>query len=97
MNALPILRVLKISTAHITEQTNRALTENNSSVENVSFYPQEGGYLVWTGYMDGEMHDAKHFPPDLAGVVHFARRHQCEWVWLDCDADRIDALVQWEW
>ena len=96
MRKLPIYKYLDISTAHITKKTDEYLQRQ---IENYNspliVYKKEYGYFICVPW---ELDDIEmYIPSDLASCLGFARKHNCQWLILDCDAEVIDKLETYEW
>lgn len=93
---LPIYKYLDISTAHITRETDEYLKwEMESEYGNLIVNKKECGYFICVPYNidDIEMH----IPTDLVKCLGLAKKHGCNWLVLDCDAEIIDELETYEW
>ncbi len=53
------------------------------------------GWFISTYPIDGP--DLAHLPAELPAILAFARDHDCDYVLLDCDGDRSDALPVFPW
>lgn len=95
MSDLEIMKTLVLSTGHVSKETAEFLDAcgvagNFLIVTSVPF--GDYGWLVPTcAAEEGGC------PADLKVVLEFAARHDCTWVRLDCDGNRIDDLPSWEW
>lgn len=96
MRKLPIYKYLDISTAHITKETDtylqRKVRDNNSPL---IVYKKECGYFVCVPYDLDEIE--MYIPVDLTSCLGLAKKHNCYWLVLDCDAEIIDELETYEW
>lgn len=95
---LPIYKYLDISTAHITKETDEFLrrqVKNDNSP--LIVYEKECGYFVCVPDEDDLDDIEMYIPSDLASCLGFARKHNCQWLILDCDAEVIDKLETYEW
>ena len=92
---MEISKILTISTAHITEETARLLDiEPDNDNMHLSVYNKaEFGWFVYV-YKNI---DAINVPDDLRKCLELAKANDCEWLCLDCDADVVDELDEYEW
>lgn len=85
-----IRKFLDISTGHLTLKTREAL---EAGLSNVSY--ADHGYGWWIYATEDE--DVRQlFPDDIAEICRFARKHDCDWINLDCDAEQIEGLPYYE-
>jgi hypothetical protein len=102
---LEIDKTLVLSTAHVTPETAAILNEGIESqgpmisghVADWSDY----GWVMWCGgetdpKIETEDNEGL-LPADVHGALMFARKHGCQYVRFDCDADTVDDLPTWEW
>jgi hypothetical protein len=75
-----------ISTIHVPSET--AIAEAQLLAA-----PYEYGWFLWAG-ADTSLEE---FPEWYVALVMWAKERKFEWVRLDCDADTVDDLEQWEW
>lgn len=95
MGNLQIDRMLVLSTAHISSETNEQLQNNQEEQFPLVVYEKgDYGYLILVPEHDEDLHGV---PDDLKRVLEFAALHECEWVMLDCDANVITELPTFEW
>lgn len=94
---MAILRMLDLSTAHITPATDELLRAEARGEDALSF-PVYGkgdvGYYIYA--LDTELDDA---PADLLQVLRYAQEQDCSLVCLDSGAEILDALPDYteEW
>ena len=90
---MDITRVLTISTAHITEETNNKLQDNGEfNFMALSVY-KKGDYGYWI-YVDLPCTD---IPKDLKQCLELALKHDCQWLCLDCDGEEVQELPTYNW
>ena len=93
---MEISRMLTISTAHITESTAKELENFGPPIPDwlcwLSVYTKSD-YGWWIFVDDSEPTT----PSDLAACLRLARRHNCEWLCLDCDGEIVDELPTYDW
>ena len=90
MNTFEKQSVAVISTAHLTPETANMLNEGSMNPTTAPT-PTRYGWLVITNIVD------KATPPDLQKLLDWARKQGCLYLMLDCDADTVDALPQYDW
>lgn len=93
---LPILRVLELSTAHITKESNEFLryeAHTCGPVQLIVFEKGEYGYLIRVE--DHEIEDQ--VPEDIKSLLEFAESQNCTWMILDRDGEVLESLPRWEW
>lgn len=94
-------RMVQLSTAHVTKETAKTLDEQLASKTGVLWdcisYANwnDFGWLIWTGSPPDASYAVEH--PELHDLILFALHQGIEYLMLDCDADIIDGLPQWEW
>lgn len=95
---MDISKVLTISTAHITEETDRKLQDNSElNLMDLSVYEKgEYGYWIYIDPLDILMCHAN-IPEDLLNCIKFARQNDCRWLCLDCDGEVVPELPTYEW
>ena len=95
---MDITKVLTISTAHITEETDRKL-QDESEVNNmcISVYDKSDyGYWIYIDPYDRLMCN-ENIPADLLNCIKLARRNDCQWLCLDCDGEVVPELPTYDW
>lgn len=95
MKNLPIFKLMRISTAHITSETDdylMSVIDDNDFM--LQLFHTGYGYLISVPY-DDEL-DTE-IPPDLKCCLEFARENDCAWLQLDSDGDVIDELKEYNW
>ena len=95
---MDITKVLTISTAHITEETDRKL-QDESEVNNmcISVYDKvEYGYWIYIDPYDRLMCN-ENIPEDLLNCIKLARQNDCRWLCLDCDGEEVSELPTYDW
>lgn len=94
---MEISKMITMSTAHISEETSKILSDINDLP--LSIYDKFG--FGWFIYLPTDKtEDAKilkKLPKDLAMIFMFARHHFIDIVCLDCDGSTIDDLPNYEW
>ena len=91
---MDISKMLTISMAHITEETDNELQHNPDKFEELFYYNED-----WWGYM---MQIPPHttledIPEDLRMCIELARQNDCEWLQLDCDGEEVPELPTYDW
>ena len=90
---LDIAKVLTISTSHIKKET-AALLDDKSWDGGISVF--EKGEFGWWIYIPS-YYSGENIPQDLNDCILLARKHGCEWLCLDRDAEELDFLKTYEW
>ena len=88
-----IMKMLDISTAHITPQTMKRLEEEDDELDLV-IYPTPYGAFVHIPVDDLDIIDA--LPEDLKRVVFYAMGLECDWIKFDGAAEIILELRNYE-
>ena len=97
---IDIVRMITISTAHISEDT--ACRLNVASLTNDMFslviYAKEGygWFISWNGN-DEDWRDDETIPNDLRKCIEYAIKHSCQWLCLDCDGIEANELPIYDW
>ena len=85
-----ILKVLVLSTGHISEKTSNWLTKMGYAEDEYGFWLP----CVCFGLSEAEV---AYMPEDLRGIMRLAESKECQYVRLDCDAGYIDDLEKFVW
>ena len=87
--------VLIFSTAHIREETNKALVERHSDLDDVlEYYSVDHGFFIPPHCHE----DVKGLGyGELAHLMKIAESRGDTWLRLDADAPILDTLPTWEW
>ena len=96
---MAIIKMLELSTAHVTKQTAEQLDElcSNRNYDDVIVYGKgEYGWIVY-GYPSADYDPPENTPADLQDVITLARERGCYWIMFDRDADKIEDLKTYEW
>ena len=94
---MAILKMLDLSTAHITPETDELLRAEAGGEDALSFSVYEKGEVGYFIYaLDTDLEDA---PPDLLQVLRYAQEQDCALVCFDSGAEILDALPDYtgEW
>jgi hypothetical protein len=87
---LEICRMLTLSTAHITEITDRYISQNL-----IASFASEFGYIIYTS---GEsLNYAQGYPEELKALLQFARDNGCDYLNLDRDGPVIPQFPAYKW
>lgn len=100
-----IEKMLVLSTGHITEETANILNEAAEDYPpfcDLEWRPTFARDESWVFYVrplasNGVPDEAEDTPPELSRIYALAREQGCEWVMLDCDGERLEALPWHEW
>ena len=95
MSKLEIVKLLVVSTAHLSEETVKAI-EDITSDKNVLWDPSFTRDQGWVFCVDmaGKYEKA---PADLQDMIAFAHGQGCDWLMFDCDANVVDELKTYDW
>lgn len=88
---LPILDMLELSTAHISENTARLL-ENNECKDLILSAWMEYGWIIYTNSTL-----TTDVPEDLARVLRYAHGLGISYVKIDRDGEVLESLPTYEW
>ena len=95
MKNLEITKMLTLSTAHITEDTNRLLIiEPYTDGMQLSVFTKAD--FGWFIYVNDDLEN-RSIPDDLKACLELAKENGCKWLCLDCDGDTVDELEEYEW
>ena len=87
---MEILRMLNLSTSHITTDTTEWLGRKQ---ECFVVYPKaEYGWFIFTGGIN-----EKAVPRDLKEIIEFAKMNDCDWVCIDRDGETVIELPIYDW
>ena len=90
-----ILNVLDLSTHHLPEHVCDQL---NAYVGVTAHHTTYGWLLAVPGDLDGHRTDHPATVPDAVWALwEYAHRFDADYLLLDADADRVDALASWDW
>jgi hypothetical protein len=87
-----------LSTAHIrcaTAELLQSWAGLSANAQPLVIASTQCGWFVSTYPIDGP--DLAHLPAELPDILAFARDHDCDYVLLDCDGGRSDALPVFPW
>jgi len=91
---LPIVKMMDLSTAHITKETDAYLQEQalaDVGPESIVYAKGRWGYIVHIG------EDTASLPDDLASLIKLCQSEGCSWLVLDADGPIVDDLPTWDW
>ncbi|WNC17938.1 hypothetical protein [Brevibacillus brevis] len=94
MKELHITKVLELSTAHISEETNGLIEQDVLGI--VAYEKAEYGWLLLVPQDDYE-EETRSLPDDLKAIFDLAQEHDCVWVMLDRDGYMYDSLPVFDW
>lgn len=95
-----IRKLLDISTAHITQSTDKDFTNKTGDYNRIVVDSIEYGYLITiSDFYDIEAfaENWNNVSQDLKDIINYARSLDCDFIKLDCDAEIMDDLPQYEW
>lgn len=92
---MDICKMLTISLYHIAAKTFKSLEDGHVYVTS---YPIEDGGMLYGFFVraDSKWPDES-IPEDLEACMEFALQHDCTWLRLDLDAERVDGLPIYKW
>lgn len=91
--SLEIDRVLVCSTSHITAEDNQSLFDEETGL--VVYEMGEYGWLILARPIDAS--EPRKHSDTLEKLLAFTRKHRCDWLRLDRDANEIEGLETFEW
>jgi len=93
MTTLEIIKILVISTCHISKQDSGVLTQQSNPLLADSFY------YGWYVFIPDEGEDEEHLKlvPSLRPVFELARKNDCKYIRLDQDGDEVEELPRYDW
>lgn len=92
----PVLKMLDLSTAHISADTCNALCSAAAPI--IAYEKGEYGVFVHvqhTHFIGGD--DDPAMPNDLMDCIQYARERDCTWIMFDRDALKISTLPIYNW
>ena len=90
---MDISKMLTISMAHITEETDNELQHNPDKFEELFYYETGSEYIIWA-MPHSTLED---IPEDLKACLEFARQNDCQCLCLDCDGEEVPELPTYDW
>ena len=95
MRDLEISKMLTLSTAHITKDTNRLLANEPyaDGIQLSVFTKADFGYFI---YVNDNLEN-RNIPGDLKVCLELAKENGCKWLCLDCDGDTVEGLEEYDW
>lgn len=91
---MDISKMLTISIAHITKETDNELQHNPDKFEELFYYNADGWeYMIWISPHT----TLEDIPEDLRMCIELARQNDCKWLCLDCDGDEVSELPTYYW
>ena len=94
---MPDIRLLlDLSTAHLPEHLGSGGLD---AAPGVVAHRTTHGWLLWVPDDPDESGAAfgDAVPAVVLAIQRYARRHGCDYVLFDADADRVDDLPSWDW
>lgn len=89
-------KMLTLSTAHLTETT-RNLLEKESEENNMCLTVYDKATYGWFIYVAPNLlENNNNIPADLKRCIDLAHHYDCTILCLDCDAEPIDQLPQYD-
>ena len=93
---MPDIRtLLDLSTAHLPEQ----ICDRLDTIPGVIAHQTAYGWLIFVPNHPGQSdeHDGAQIPDVVLTILRYAPAAGCDYVLVEADADRIDALPTWDW
>lgn len=97
-----VMKMLTLSTAHISESTAKALEQDPETNElGLAVYPKCTGQepdaerFGWFIYLNREIDEG--LPDDLKQALRYARDRDCQILCLDCDGPEEPELNTYDW
>ena len=95
---MTIERVLSISTAHISAETDEKLRNGDMDEAGMSVYEKgEFGWFIFVDHVVECFWYKDEIPEDLMRCIRLAQANHCEWLCLDRDAETVDNLPTYDW
>lgn len=93
---MEIARMWTLSTAHITEKTDRWLTKQvKEPTEGLCVYKKTGGYFIYVP--DDFDYEEMNLPEDIETIIAFAIGCEVDWISLDSDGPIENGFKTYEW
>ena len=93
---MEIARMWTLSTAHITEKTDRWLTKQvKEPTEGLCVYKKTGGYFIYAP--DDFDYEEMNLPEDIETIIAFAIGCEVDWICLDSDGPIDNGFKTYEW
>ncbi|GGG18510.1 DUF5983 family protein [Paenibacillus abyssi] len=93
-----IVKTLVLSTGHISKETKEWIDKSDEEPVPLTIYEKSiYGWMILVPQDDRDAELLKDVPESLQAVIEYAVRHDCSWVMLDCDANCIPELPQYDW
>ena len=93
---MEIARMWTLSTAHITEKTDRWLTKQvKEPTEGLCVYKKTGGYFIYVP--DDFDYEEMNLPEDIETIIAFAIGCEIDWICLDSDGPIDNEFKTYEW
>ena len=89
-----VRKFFDISTAHLTQETRDALDEGHGPTP-IFRHPDRYGWFIWVPDAP-EIPEIEECPPDLMACILLARRHDCDYLLIDRDAELHPELTDYE-
>ena len=99
---MEIERSLVVSTAHISADDNEKLANEAemNTTPSLVVYRYEFGFLIYTGSPIDELIDKdvqERYSDALSNLLRLAKRENCQYLKLDCDAQTYPDLEVFDW
>ena len=97
---MEITKMLTISTAHISRDTARKLSDRAycQQMDTAVFEKDRYGWWVYcNSVLEDDLGGREWVPDDLWRCMELANKNSCEWLCLDSDAQIIEGLPVYDW
>ena len=97
---MQIERMITISTAHISEETEQLLIENAENNHfGISVYSKDvyGFWIYVPNKLNNVIDNNEKLPDDLWNCIMLAINNGCTWLCLDRDGEIVDGLETFDW
>ncbi|HAU84603.1 MAG TPA: hypothetical protein DCW90_03570 [Lachnospiraceae bacterium] len=93
---MEISRMWTLSTAHITRETDKWLTEQlKEPTEGLTVYEKTGGYFI---YVPKDLdYEEMNLPEDIETIIAFSIGCEMDWICLDSDGPVEKMFPTYEW
>ena len=96
---MEISKMWTLSTAHITKETDKWLTEQaKEPAEGLCVYEKTGGHFIHVPNISDfeKMEISEDIPEDIMIIIGFAISNDMNWICLDCDGP-IEEFATYKW
>lgn len=95
---MTIEKVLTISTAHISTETDERLCNGDMNEAGLAVYEKgDCGFWIHIDPVIEVFWYKDEIPEDLMRCIKLAQKNGCSWLCLDCDGDKVPDMPTYEW